>query len=85
MSFFSSLLNLDISPRARGFIVDIALYLEAGEKMKAYQVVDQASTLSLKKTMNELKDQLDSGELSVCQINDIKFIFELVLTCIKQK
>ena len=83
MSFFSSLLSLSLSPRARGFIVDISLNLEAGEALKAYQVVDQASTLSLKKTMNELKGHLDSGDLSLEQINDIQYIYKLVLTCIK--
>ena len=83
MFFFNSLLSLSLSPRARGFIVDISLNLEAEQYMEAHQVVDACSTLSLKKTMNELKGHLDSGELDVCQINDIKFIFELVLTCIK--
>ena len=65
------------------FIIDISLNLEAERYLEAHQVVDQTSTLSLKKTINELKAHLDSGELSVCQINDINFIYELVLTCIK--
>ena len=83
MFFFNSLLSLSLSPRAMRFIVDISLNLEAERYLEAHQVVDQASTLSLKKTMNELKGHLDSGELDLCQINDIKFIYELVLTCIK--
>ncbi len=83
MSFFSSLLNLSLSPRARGFIVDIALYLEAGEDFKAFQVVDACTTMSLKKTMNELKAHLDSRALSLEQINDIQYIYKFVLTCIK--
>ncbi len=83
MFFFNSLLSLELSPRARGFIVDISINLEAHQYMEAHQVVDACSTMSLKKTMNELKAHLDSGDLSLDQINDIQYIYKLVLTCIK--